>query len=97
MYLTIFEAVILILKHATSLRLSKSSESALTCAELDYQEANINSTIEQHLLVCSSEHSVEQFAGFIMATNIGLFILVSVMIYLIKLLVPPQSSATSVT
>ncbi len=73
------EAVILILKHATFLRLSDStSESAITRAELDYREANIDLKIRQYLTASSQEHSVEQFAGFIMATDIGLFILASV-------------------
>jgi hypothetical protein len=69
------EAVILILKHATFLRLSSnSSKLALTHAELDYQRANINLTIQRYLKSSSSEHLVEQFAGFIMATDISLFI-----------------------
>ena len=70
------KAVILILKHATFLRLSNlSPKSALTLAEQDYQETNVNSTIQQHLMASSQEHSVELFAAFIMATDIGLFIL----------------------
>jgi hypothetical protein len=48
-YLTIVEVVILILKHATSLRLSNTPEQALTLAELDYQKANIDLKIEEHL------------------------------------------------
>jgi hypothetical protein len=73
------EAVILILKHATFLRLSNlSQESALTLAELDYREANIDSTIQQYLAVSSQEHTVELSAAFIMATDIGSFILSSV-------------------
>jgi len=75
------EAVILILKHATFLRLSDlTSESAITRAELDYREANIDLKIRQYLTASSQEHSVEQFAGFIMATDIGSFILASVKI-----------------
>jgi hypothetical protein len=79
MYLTFVEAVILILKHATFLRLSNlsSAKSALTLAELDYQEANVDSTI-QNFMASSHEHSVEQFTAFIMATDIGSFILSSV-------------------
>src|SRR5258708_32709613 len=70
------KAVILILKHATFLRLSKlSAESALTLTELDYQEANVDSTVQQHLTVPSQEHSVDIFVVFIMATDIGLSIL----------------------
>jgi hypothetical protein len=70
------KAVILILKHATSLRLMKiSPESALTQAELAYQEANIDLKIQQFLAASSQEHSVQLFAGFIMVTDISLFIL----------------------
>jgi len=73
------EAVILILKHATFLRLSNLlPESALTHAELDYRKANIDLKVQQHLKASSQEHSVELFAGFIMATDIGSFILASV-------------------
>jgi hypothetical protein len=67
------EAVILILKHATFLILSKGSKSALTLAELDYCKANIGLNIQQYLKA-SSEHSAEEFAKFIMATEIGMFI-----------------------
>ena len=70
------KAVILILKHATFLRLSNlSAKSALTLAELDYQEANVDLTVQQHLAVPSQEHSVDIFVAFIMATDIGLSIL----------------------
>ena len=70
------KAVILILKHATLLRLSNlSAESALTLAELDYQEANVDLTVQQHLAVPSQEHSVDILVAFIMATDIGLSIL----------------------
>jgi hypothetical protein len=80
-YLTFLKAVILILKHATFLRLSNlSPESALTHAELDYQKANIDLKIQQHLMASSQEHSVKQFASFIMATDLGWFILASVSI-----------------
>jgi hypothetical protein len=75
------EAVILILKHATSLRLSNhSSKSALTQAELVYQEANIDLKIRQFLKMSSQEHSIQLFAGFIMGIDIGLFIVESVTI-----------------
>ncbi|KAH9027796.1 hypothetical protein EDB85DRAFT_2291411 [Lactarius pseudohatsudake] len=64
-------AVILILKHAT-LRLSNMSpESALTHAEVDYRQANIDSKIRQHLTASSQEHSDESFAGFIMAIDLS--------------------------
>ncbi|KAH9081436.1 hypothetical protein EDB83DRAFT_544428 [Lactarius deliciosus] len=71
MYLTFFEAVILIFKHATFLRLSNvTSKSALPRAELDYRDANIDSSIQKYLMASSQEHSVELFAAFIMATDI---------------------------
>jgi len=64
-------AVILILKHATFLRLSNlSPDSALTQTDLHYQEANIDLKIKQHLVVSSQKHSVMLFADFIMATDI---------------------------
>jgi hypothetical protein len=48
---------------------------ALTDVELDYQKSNIDESIQQYLTSCASEPSVEQFSGFIMATDIGLFTL----------------------
>ena len=75
MYLTFEKAVTLILKHATFLRHSNLPDSALIYAEVDYQKANIDVTIQQHLITHGPEHSVEQFAGFIMSTDIGLCIL----------------------
>jgi hypothetical protein len=61
------------LKHATTLRLSNKPEQALTQAELDYKEANIDLRIQEYLKAFTVEDSVEKFAGFIMAANIGLF------------------------
>jgi hypothetical protein len=70
------KAVILILKHATSLcLLNISPESALTQTELAYQVANIDLKIEQLLAGSFQEHPVQLFAGFTMVTDIGLFIL----------------------
>ncbi|KAH9018571.1 hypothetical protein EDB84DRAFT_1581506 [Lactarius hengduanensis] len=64
-------AVILIFKHATFLRLSNmTSKSALIRAELDYRDANIDSSIQKYLTASSQEHSVELFAAFIIATDI---------------------------
>ena len=48
---------------------------ALTNVELNYQKANIDESIQQYLIACASKLSLEQFVGFIMSTNIGLFIL----------------------
>ena len=74
--MTFLEAVIILLKHATFLRLSNlSSELALRNADLHYQEANIDLKIQEYLTTCQVQ-SVTQFVSFIMATNIGLFILI---------------------
>jgi hypothetical protein len=79
--LTFVEAVILILKHASFLWLSNGSESALTLAEADYQKANIDLKIQEYLQASSPEHSVEEFAfKFIMATDIGMFIVTFVLL-----------------
>ena len=84
-FLSVFdsvEAVILIFKHATVLRLSGlSEESALTHAEMDFWASKIDLKIQEHLVTCSYENLVEQFADFIMATDIGLFIPASVKIF----------------
>ena len=69
------KAVTLILKHATLLRTSNKPEAALTSVDLDYQRQNIDQSIQQYLSACASDISVEQFADFIMGTEIGLFIL----------------------
>ncbi|KAH9023507.1 hypothetical protein EDB84DRAFT_1508673 [Lactarius hengduanensis] len=67
-------AVILILKHATFLRLSNLlPKSALTHAELDYRAGNIDLNIQQYLMASAQVHSVELFADFIMATDICSF------------------------
>jgi hypothetical protein len=69
------EAVTLILKHATLLRTSNLPEAALTNADLDFQRENIDDSIQQYLGSFALNLSVEQFAGFIMGTEIGWFIL----------------------
>ena len=83
-FLSVFnsvEAVILIFKHATVLHGFKSSpELALTHAEMDYQASKMDLKIQEHLVASSHENFVEQFAHFIMATDISLFILASVKI-----------------
>ena len=79
-YLTFVEAVIVILKHATFLQLSDSRASALTHAGLDYQKANIDLKIQHYLMASSPEHSIKEFMGFIMATDMGSIILSSVSI-----------------
>ena len=69
------KAVTLILKHATLLRTSNLPEAALTNADLDYQRQNIDNSIQQYLTSHALNLSVEQFAAFIMGTEIGWFIL----------------------
>ena len=69
------KAVTLMLKHATLLRTSNLPKAALTNVDLDYQRQNIDESIQQYLTASASDVSVEQFAGFIMGTEIGLFIL----------------------
>ena len=91
------KAVLLILKQATLSYLSDlSPKLALTYAEVDYQKANIDSTIQEHLTASSQEHSHELFLAFIMATDIGLlFASVKIISHLVSAEsthVPPQSS-----
>jgi len=65
-------AVILILKHASFLMQSSlASELALTHAGLDYQEADINFKIQQYLKASSLWHLFQNYAKFIMATDIA--------------------------
>jgi hypothetical protein len=72
------EAVVLLLKHATFLLLSNISwRSALAHADRHYQEAKIDLKIQEHL-AAPQEHSIDELASFIMATDIGWLILVSV-------------------
>ena len=68
------QAVLLIFKHIMFLRLSNTTKFALNLAGLDYQKADIELKIEDYLKASSSEHSVEGFASFIMATDIGMLI-----------------------
>ena len=75
--MTLLEAVILILKYATFLLLSSpSKESALTCVDQHYREANIDLKIQEYLK--TSQHHIPEYVDFIMATKIGLFILTSI-------------------
>ena len=69
------KAVVIILKHATLLRLSNlSPKLALTCAELEYRAANIDLKIHEHLMASTQVQDIELFADFIMATDIGWFL-----------------------
>jgi hypothetical protein len=78
-YLRFAKVTTLILKHATLSRTSNLPNVALTNVDLDYQKANIDESIQKYLTACASDVlsdvSIEQFAGFIMDTQIGLFIL----------------------
>ena len=80
------KAVTLILKHATLLRTSNQPEGALTNVDLNYQKADIDESIHQYLMTCALRPSVEQFVGFIMGTDIGLFILSLILISLLYLI-----------
>ena len=90
------KAVTLILKHATLLLTSNlKKEEALINVDLNYQKANIDESIQQFLTACASELSVEQFASFIMGTDIGLLFSLSLSLqYLTVLLVSSQQSLT---
>jgi hypothetical protein len=90
------KAVTLILKHATLLLTSNlKKEEALINVDLNYQKANIDESIQQCLTACASELSVEQFASFIMGTDIGLLFSLSLSLqYLTVLLVSSQQSLT---
>ena len=91
-YLTFVIAVILILKHATFLSISMDAESALTLVDMDYQAANIDLKIQEHLASSLQEHTVDHFAHFSMATDIGVLILAPVNKSLIKYSALSQSS-----
>jgi hypothetical protein len=81
MCLTFVTAVIIILKHATFLHLSNlSQESALTQAEKDYHAVNMKSKIQKFLSSSPQNHSLEQVASFIEASDISLYILAPIYI-----------------
>ena len=68
------QAILLILKHAIFLQFSNTTESALNLAGLDYQKADIDLKVQDYLMTYSTKHSIEEFASFIMATDIGMLI-----------------------
>ena len=78
-YLTFLTAVVLILKHATSLRFSMLPEPALIQADMDYQKADVNQKVQQYI-AASQDYSAKLDTAFIMAVEIGSSILVSVWI-----------------
>ncbi len=68
--MTFPKVVVLILKHATSLRLSLLPGPALIQAGLDYQKADVNQKIQQY--VSASEGPAAKLdKAFIMAIEIG--------------------------
>ena len=93
----VLKAVTLILKHATLLLPSDlQKKEALINVDLHYQKANIDESIQQYLTACASKLSVEQFASFVMDTDISLLFSFSLSLqYLIVLLVSSQSSANT--
>ena len=68
------EAVLLIFKHAMFLHHSNTTKSALNLAGLDYQRTDIDLKIQEYLKALSPEQSIEKFASFIMATDLGMLI-----------------------
>jgi hypothetical protein len=67
-------AVIIILKHATTLHpFGFSAQSALAQAELDYQKLNISLKIAQHFTP-PQEYSVQNFVDFIMGVSVSLLL-----------------------
>lgn len=80
-YLTFVKATLIILKHASLLHLSNiSPKLALIRAELEYQQADIDSKIDEYLMMHSQAQGIELFAGFIMTTDIGQFFFTSLKI-----------------
>ena len=76
--MTLEVAIILICKHAALLSLlGISTKLALTQAESDYQNANIASTIEDHLVASTQDYSIENSVDFLIKTHIGLSSLAS--------------------
>jgi len=78
-YLTFPKVVVLILKHATSLRLSTVPQLALIQADLDYQKADVDQQIQQYVAT-SQTHSGDLDRDFIIAIENGLYIFVFVYI-----------------
>ena len=66
------------------LRHTHESESALNLAGLNYQKADIDLKIQDYLKASSPGPYVKEIAFFIMATDIGMFIVALLFYYLIK-------------
>jgi hypothetical protein len=73
-YLTFLEVVVLILRHATSPRLSLLPGPALIQANLDYEKSDVDQKIQQYV-GASQEHSAELDKAFILSIEIGMSIL----------------------
>ena len=73
-YLTFPKVVVLIFRHATTLRLSMSSGPALIQADQDYQNSDVDERIRQFIST-SQGPSAELDKDFIMGIEIGLSIL----------------------
>jgi len=78
--LTLAQALILILKHATLLQqhFNQPCKLALTQAEKEYQHTKMDLKIQQHLAESSQDQPLKKYVNFIMATNIGLLTFVFV-------------------
>ncbi len=77
-YLTFLKVVLLILRHATFLRVSMLPGPAFIQADLDYQKSDVDKKIWQHLSAWQGSAELDQ--AFIMGIEIGLSILLSVRI-----------------
>ena len=67
--------IIIILKHATTLRLSGiHPKAALAQAELDYQKLNIGSKITQNFTALPQQYSVLNFVDIIMGVSVCLLL-----------------------
>ena len=73
--MTFPKAIVLILKHATSLRHSMGPGPALIQADLDYQKVDVDQKIRQYIAT-SQGHTVELDSAFIMAIEISSSILI---------------------
>ena len=66
-------AIITLLKHATTLRLSGfSRKSALAQAELDYQKSKIGSQVASYFTAPPHQYSIQQFVDFIIGAHVCL-------------------------
>ena len=68
-------AIIIILKHATTLRPSGFSvQSALSQAKSNYQNLNIGPKITEHFTAPPQSYSIEEFVDFIMGVSVCLLL-----------------------